>query len=428
MLELDSGQEFDPARDEEFFASLPERPGVLLLELGAAPSSPSTADAGGKGKSGGRPYIARTADLRRAARRLLGGPEGSTKRLNLRGITRAIRYRVTASRFEQLLALYLLARQHFPRRYRNFLRLRPPVLLKVNLRNEYPRCYITRRIFSDGGFYLGPFPSRRAAESFAGDFLDLFKIRRCQIKIRRDPSFPGCIYSEMKMCLAPCFAGCTKAEYDAEVARVVETLDTAGAAMENSLAQEREAASGALDYERAASIHKKLEKVSGVLRGLPELARRVDKLDAVILQRAPEENAVAVFYIRAGLIAGTFPLCFGELSSEPRSVEAILRDSIAGLSAPSAEASRQENVPPKGGTNSTPSTHFDEHTKDSNEEAKYERYGLKSLSEELGEHLSLLARWYFSKPREGEIFFPAPDWPYRRMIRACARILSTPAG
>src|SRR5260370_28772419 len=37
---------------------------------------------------------------------------------------------------------------------------------------------------------------------------------RCQIKIRRDPTFPGCLYSEMKMCLAPCFAGCTKEEYD----------------------------------------------------------------------------------------------------------------------------------------------------------------------------------------------------------------------
>ncbi len=67
------------------------------------------------------------------------------------------------------------------------------------------------------------------AESFANEFLDLFKIRRCQIKIRRDPSFPGCIYSEMKMCLAPCFAGCTKEGYDVEVSRVLQTLESSGA-------------------------------------------------------------------------------------------------------------------------------------------------------------------------------------------------------
>jgi len=45
----------------------------------------------------------------------------------------------------------------------------------------------------------------------------LLQVRRFQIKIRRDPSFPGCMYSEMKMCLARALAGCTKEDYDVEV-------------------------------------------------------------------------------------------------------------------------------------------------------------------------------------------------------------------
>ena len=141
-------------------------------------------------------------------------------------LLRGVRYRVTGSKFEQTLALYTCARARFPKRYRDLLRLRPPAVLKVNLSNEYPRCYVTRRISGDGGAYFGPFPSRKSAEMFAEGFLDLFKIRRCQIKIRRDPEFPGCIYSEMKMCLAPCFAGCTKEEYDVETGRVLATLAT----------------------------------------------------------------------------------------------------------------------------------------------------------------------------------------------------------
>ena len=32
MLELDSGQAFDPAREEDFFTAIPQRPGVLLVE------------------------------------------------------------------------------------------------------------------------------------------------------------------------------------------------------------------------------------------------------------------------------------------------------------------------------------------------------------------------------------------------------------
>ncbi len=175
------------------------------------------------------------------------------------------------------------------------LRLRGPALLKVNLRNAYPRCYVTRRIRADEGFYFGPFISRRAADAFAEGFLDLFKIRRCQIKIRRDPSFPGCIYSEMKMCLAPCFAGCTKEEYDAEVGRVLETLASTGEALTTSLEREREAASEALDFERAAALHKRLEKVSTALRGLPELARRIQDLDAVILSARRKKRRLPYF-------------------------------------------------------------------------------------------------------------------------------------
>ena len=46
---------------------------------------------------------------------------------------------------------------------------------------------------------------------------------------------------------------------------------------------------------------------------------------------------------------------------------------------------------------------------------------------DLGEHLWLLARWYYSNPREGEIFFREKDWPYRRILRACSRLLAPKA-
>ena len=216
-----------------------------------------------------------------------------------------------------------------PRSYRERARLRPPAVLKVSLANAYPRCYATRRI-SANGFYFGPFASRRAADTFASGFLDLFKIRRCQIKIRRDPSFPGCIYSEMKMCLAPCFAGCSKEEYDAEVGRVVAFLATGGASLTAELEREREAASEALDFERAAAVHRRIEKAAEALRGLPDLARRLEDLNAVVLQRAAEENTVAVFVVRAGRIEEPRMLRFAELASEPRSVEQILREWLEG--------------------------------------------------------------------------------------------------
>lgn len=382
MLPFDSELKFNPEEDAQFFAAIPQQSGVYLIETRAASVG-----------SAAKPYLARTADLRRAAERLLRLPDGTSKRLNLREVAGKLRFRVTGSRFEQSLALYQQAREHFPANFRGFLQLRPAALLKVNLRNSYPRFYVTRRILSDGGYYFGPFTSRQQAESFANQFLDLFKIRRCQIKIRRDPTFPGCIYSEMKMCLAPCFAGCTKEEYDREVTRVVETLESAGASLSGGIEREREAASEALDFERAAALHKKIEKVTDVLHGLPDLARRVDNLHAVVIQRGATENSVAVFGVVRGKIADPLSLSFDQQASNPRSVEEVLRRHFGAFST-------EEHT----GHEATPMT--------------------KEEAAEGEEHLALLARWYYSNPRDGEILFREGDWPYRRILRACARVLA----
>ena len=361
------------ARDEEFFAALPARPAICLIE----PKEPS-AD----------PFFIRTQDLRRRLQRLLGPPDSFSKRLNLRNLTKGIRYRLTATPFEQTFAYYQQAKQLFPARYQKLLRIRPPAVLKVNLRNAYPRCYATRKIIVDaggepsGGIFYGPFASRKSADAFAESVLDLFKVRRCQIKIRRDPSFPGCIYSEMKMCLAPCFAGCSKEEYDVEVQRLVTFLKTGGASLQTSLESEREHASEELDFEKAALLHKKLDKLDDALRGQPELPRRLQDLNAVILQRGGEDQSIAVYEVRSGRIAEPFLLSFATLAGEPRSAEQLLREQLEN---------RAE--PPSG---------------------------------DLSEHLWLLARWFYSNPRNGEIFFFGNGWPYRRMLRACSRLLSPP--
>ncbi len=383
MLELDCGFEFDAARAEEnFFPILPTQPAVCLVE-----PREETAE----------PYLIRTADLKRRLQRLLGPPDPASKRLNLREFARGVRYRATGSAFEQTLTYYQHAKRIFPKRYRDLLRLRPPAVLKVNLRNAYPRCYVTRRIPVDengapvSGAYYGPFASRRSAEAFGERALDLFKVRRCQIKIRRDPAFPGCIYSEMKMCLAPCFAGCTKEEYDVEVQRLVQFLETGGGSLRSTFEQERERASEELDFERAAALHKKIEKLEEVLRGSPELARRIQDLNAVILQRTAEKQTIGVYGVRGGRLLEPYFLRFGEIASQPRSAEQIFRDYLEGGAKPGEQ----------------------------NRSASSEQ----NLTNDLGENLWLVARWYYSNPREGEIFFRAQDWPYRRILRACSRLL-----
>ena len=50
-----------------------------------------------------------------------------------------------------------------------------------------------------------------------------------------------------------------------------------------------------------------------------------------------------------------------------------------------------------------------------------------SAAAELEDHLAILGRWFYGRPRQGEIFLPKGsarrDWPYRRILRACSRLL-----
>ena len=381
-MELEREIKFDPARAEEFFESLPSCPAVVLI----VPHDALT---------GARPVLLRTADLRRRVRLLLCEPDASSKRLNLRHYAAAIRFRITASRFEQAVVHWQQARILWPTNYRQRLHLYRPAFVKLNLANPYPRAYITRRLGAEG-LYLGPFPTRRAADSFLETWLDLFRIRRCQIKIRRDPQFPGCIYSEMKMCLAPCFGGCTLGEYSDEVGRAAAFLRTGGTSLADALAHEREFASAQLNFEYASALHKRLEKVQELRRSLPELVHPIEQLHAAILVRAAAENSIAVFIVRGGEIAEPFILQFGELASQPRSAEQILRELLEPSTLP-------DEVDLKRATRGT--------------------FPIRALED----HLALLARWFYGNPREGEIFFQETSptgWPYRRILRACRRLLA----
>ncbi len=362
--------EFIPDRDAEVFAAAPAAPAVFLLR-GDDPQA--------------EPYVSKTANLRRRLQRLLGPPE-QTRRLNLRDRVHSIEYTATGSDFESGFVLYGVLRQAFPRTYADRLRLRFAPLLKLHLENEYPRASVTTRLGRLGGrsLYYGPFPSRAAAEKFANDSLDFFKMRRCVDDLHPDPNFPGCIYSEMKMCMAPCFKGCSDADYQTEVGRVQAYFDSGGDSLVREIGAQRDQASTSLEFETAAALHAKVEKLKPVLSQLPEMVRRIDQLTAIMVQPSAKPESVAFFFIDAGLITGplTFPIQAAE-HAKSQSMESRLQAALAAL------------------PNANPKT------------------ALETM-----EHLAILKRWFYRSTRLGEIFFADPKGglPLRRLVRGIARV------
>jgi len=411
-MELRFSAPFDPNNEREsFFESIPSRPAVFaLFPPDSAVASP--------------PYLSRTRDLRRRLGRLLSPKRESSRMFNLREFTRRIEWQVVGSAFEAQWLNYLLNKQYYPRQYRLRLRLKPPALLKLNLRNRFPRVYATRRLLKDGAYYYGPFPSQAAAERFAAEFLDLFKIRRCVEDLDPNPSHPGCMYSQMKMCLAPCFAGCTDGEYQSEVGRVVEFLDAQGQPLLRALAEERTRASEALEFEQAAKIHAKMEKVNGVLRQKSELARSLRELHALVMQKGAEEKSVLFFRVWRGELRGPVLLSLDENVPSPIPLDQQLHhllDSLAGDSPPAiatmtlVPSSHQETL---AGTVAASIHAPPQHV-------------LSPRAEVVPavppwEHLSLLARWYYSSFREGELVMLSAEQtiPHTRLIRLCRKILA----
>ena len=367
--------EFRPEADAEVFSAAPACPAVFLLR-GYDPAS--------------EPYVSKTANLRRRLQRLLSTPDERTKRLNLRDRVRWIEYTLTGSDFESGFVLYQAVRAAFPKTYSNRLRLRFAPLVKLHLENEFPRASITTRLgrVSGKNVYYGPFASRMTAEKFINDALDFFKMRRCVEDLQPDPKFPGCVYSEMKMCLAPCFRGCTDGEYKAEVVRVESFLDSRGESINRQMAAERDDASAKMEFETAAAIHARLDKLAPVLQQLPEFVRRIDQFHAVIVQKSVQKSrqleSVALFRADGGALTGPldFPIS-GSEHTKSQSMEARIQAALTAF--PAAK--------------------------------------LGSAIERM-EHLAILKRWCYRGARAGEIFFADPkgELPMRRLVRGISRV------
>jgi excinuclease ABC subunit C len=367
VLQLD----FHLAQDAEFFAAVPAKPAVFLI----------------RGESG-EPYVAKTSNLRRRLQRLLGSTEGLSRRLNLRDRAKTVEYSLTGSDFESGLLLYQVFCKEFPKTYADRLKLRFAPLLRLHLENAYPRVSITTKLggAKSGSLYYGPFPSRVMAEKFANDSLDFFKLRRCVEELNPDPAFPGCVYSEMKMCLAPCFKGCTDGDYATETVRVRQYFDSGGQSLLRDIIGERDKASAELHFETAALLHSKLEKLKHVVGQLPEIVRRIDELSALMIQPSSEPDHVVLFEIRGGRFSRPIQLAITQVQPDsggkPHSMEARIQELLTAIPVPTGSA--QETM----------------------------------------EQLAILKRWYYRTNKTGEIFLTDEhgELPWRRVVRAVSRV------
>jgi hypothetical protein len=421
---------FDPAAARETLRALPESCAVFALYGEAANAEP---------------YIGRTPNLRGRLERLLIPSAKHPKRLQLAGRVRRIEWRLTGSDFESLLLQFDLLQKVYGAKALERMHLGAPSFVRFLGGNPYPRVTVTNRPSQkEAEWAYGPFASRAAAERFADEALKLFLLRRCTDDLEPDPRHPGCVYSEMKMCLAPCYKGCSDERYAEEAGAVERFLATRGESKLVQLRGARDKASGNLEFETAAALHVQVQKAEAVRALAPELVRPMGQLRAVVLQTpalgptAPSAPEVAVFLYEGGRLRG--PVVFSTLGmriqneqsgssslfAQPVGLEAVPEDRDQGN-----EGTREREDREKGKEG--------KREKDAGRAARTMLEArMEGVLEELMKpmetpnatvrqgHLALLKRWYYRPEvkRPGEIFFPDDEgaWPVRAVLRGVGRI------
>jgi excinuclease ABC subunit C len=429
---------FDPAHPKAALAQLPQSSAVFALYGAEAQAEP---------------YVGRTPNLRARLERLLQPSPKHPRRLQLAGRVRRIAWRLTGSEFESLLVQFNFVENIYGAKALERMHLRHPAFVRFLGGNPFPRVTVTfRPSLRQLDWAYGPFPSRAAAERFVEEALKLFLLRRCTFDLAPDPSYPGCVYSEMKMCLAPCFKGCTDERYAEESAAVENFLATRGESRLLALRAQRDEASANLEFERASALHAQAQRVESVRALAAELVRPLSRLRAVILQPAANPDEVAVFLFEDGRLRG--PAAFStvgmriqneqsgstSLFAQPLVIEPVLEEAE---NREQGSGDRDQRSGAGGqGTTEAGGAAGGPHARPSPAAAKLARGMLESRLEdvlaELGQtktppssaerqgYLALLNRWYYRPEtrRTGEIFFPDTDghWPAKAIVRGVGRV------
>jgi excinuclease UvrABC nuclease subunit len=408
---------FDPADAKAALAQLPARSAVYSLHGAEAHAEP---------------YIGRTPNLRGRLERLLQPSLKHPRRLQLAGRVREIRWRVTGSEFESLLLQFDLLQGAFGAKCLERMHLGSPAFVRFLGSNAFPRIVVTNRPSQrEADWAYGPFPSRAAAERFADETLKLFLLRRCTEDLAPDPTHPGCVYSEMKMCLAPCYKGCSDERYAEESSAVEAFLASRGESRLVTLRAQRDQASADLEFETAAGLHAQVQRVEGVRALASELVRPLSQLRIVVLQASAESDEVSLFLFQNGRLSG--PAAFStvgmRIQNENSGSTSLFAQPMAIEPVPEA-TSGQPILAPKSASE-LPSriprglleARLDEALK-----FLSELFVPPSSTERVG-HLALLKRWYYRPEarRVGELFFAMDDggWPVKAILRGIGRVAAS---
>ena len=185
--------------------------------------------------------------------------------------------------------------------------------IKVNVQDDYPNIYITRKILHDGAKYFGPYASAGSAKEMVDFIKEKFKIRQCRnFKYKDRP----CLNYHIKKCLAPCMGYVSKEEYRKQIDEIIMLLDGKTDKIIKGLKQEMQEASTNMQFEKAAYIRDKIIAIENISEKQKVSNINENDIDVIGVARNDFEICIEVFFVRKSKMIGREHFFFNNLEDE----------------------------------------------------------------------------------------------------------------
>jgi excinuclease ABC subunit C len=173
--------------------------------------------------------------------------------------------------------------------------------LMINHKHPWPMIRVVRFKGKPppGYLYFGPYAHGHAARQTLELLNHLFPIRECSDRELASRTRP-CILYDMKRCIAPCVAKCTKEEYDRLVKQVIHFLRGHDSAVLKELKTEMEVAIDKLEFEHAQRLHYTIQYIEKTLEKQKVEKAGLADLDVIGIYRESDRVALTQLIFREG--------------------------------------------------------------------------------------------------------------------------------
>ena len=212
-------------------------------------------------------------------------------------------YIVTESESEALILECNLIKEHQPPYNARLKDDKSYPFIKIDVSEDFPQVYITRRVNRDGSRYFGPFASAGSVRRTLSLLKKLFPYRSCTKTITGTDARP-CLDFHIHRCVGPCIGAVDKREYAEVIDQVVLFLEGKTNKVVGSIKKRMLDAADSLEFEKAAVLRDQLTAIEKVNEGQKVLHLTSENADVIATAPGPREAWVEVFFIRQGKLIG----------------------------------------------------------------------------------------------------------------------------